>query len=103
MGDANLDELIAQAKDRVGAIIAKPKMTEKLLAKPPFRFLHDTVTAITAATGFGAGLFNEQELDSAAITDKNAKMAYLDKIFNLVGICKVSGASIIERPRFTLY
>ena len=89
MGDINLDELIGLARDKISAIISKPKMTEKLLGKPPFRFLHDTISAITATTGFANGLYNEQELDSAAITDKHAKMAYLDKIFNLVGICKV--------------
>jgi TRAF3-interacting protein 1 len=90
MGDLNLDELVALARDKISAIISKPKMTEKLLSKPPFRFLHDTVSAITQATGFAAGLYNESELDSAAISDKHAKMSYLDKIFNLVGICMVS-------------
>jgi hypothetical protein len=89
MGDINLDEIINLAKDKVGAVISRPKMTEKLLAKPPFRFLHDTISAVTATTGFGQGLYSEQELDSAGITEKNAKISYLDKIFNLVGICKV--------------
>lgn len=90
MDSGNLDELIALAKDKIGALISKPKMTEKLLGKPPFRFLHDTITAVTGATGFGDGLYGEAELDSAAIVDKHAKMAYLDKIFLLVSICKVS-------------
>jgi len=88
MGD--LDTLIAEAKARISALISKPKMTEKLLQKPPFRFLHDTVTAITIATGFGDGLYSPEELDSTSegMKEKNAKMAYLEKIFTLVGICK---------------
>lgn len=89
MDSGNLDELVAVAKDKIGALISKPKMTEKLLAKPPFRFLHDTITAVANTTGFGEGLYGEAELDSAAIVDKHAKMAYLDKIFLLVSICKV--------------
>jgi TRAF3-interacting protein 1 len=91
MGD--LDALVAEAKARIGGVISKPKMTEKLLSKPPFRFLHDIVTAITSTTGFADGLYGPDELDSAAITEKNAKISYLEKIFNLVGICLVSPAT----------
>lgn len=87
MGD--LDALVAEAKTKISELIAKPKMSEKLLSKPPFRFLHDTITSIANTTGFGEGLYSSEELDSAAITEKNAKIAYLDKIFLLVGICKV--------------
>ena len=85
----DLDTLVATARDKISAIITKPKMTEKLLMKPPFRFLHDTISAITSTTGFASGLYNDAELDSAAITEKNAKISYLEKIFNCVGICQV--------------
>eukprot|EP01038_Epipyxis_sp_PR26KG_P008130 gene8130-11008_t len=87
-GDNNLESLMNEVKSKIGELIQKPKMSDKLLSKPPFRFLHDTITAISSATGFGEGLYNEVELDSAAMTDKQAKLAYLDKIFNLIGICK---------------
>jgi hypothetical protein len=86
---ADLESLIESVKTKIGELIQKPKMTDKLLQKPPFRFLHDTITAVTTTTGFGEGLYSGEELDSAAITDRNAKINYLDKIFNLVGICKV--------------
>lgn len=84
-----LDSLVAESKMKISELISKPKMAEKLLMKPPFRFLHDVVTAITNTTGFGEGLYNAAELDSAAITEKTAKIDYLEKIFRLVGICKV--------------
>jgi TRAF3-interacting protein 1 len=93
----DLDSLVAIAKAKISDIIQKPKMTEKLLSKPPFRFIHDTVSAITVQTGFGEGLYSGVELDSAAITEKQAKLDYLDKIFRLVGICKVED---INRNRF---
>ena len=86
---ADLDSLINAVKDRMGELIQKPKMTDKLLQKPPFRFLHDTITAVSTTTGFGEGLYQAEELDSAAITDKQAKLNYLDKIFRLIGICQV--------------
>lgn len=88
MGD--IDALVAQSKELLSNLITKPKMTEKLLNKPPFRFLHDTISAVVNTTGFGEGLMQGDELNSGAITDKAAKMAYLDKIFNFVGVCQVS-------------
>ena len=53
------------------------------------RFLHDCVTATINAvdTGFAVGLFEGDELDSKSFTDKAGKCAFLDKIFNYVGIC----------------
>lgn len=86
----DIDSLISAVKAKMGEIIQKPKMIDKLLQKPPFRFLHDTITAVTNTTGFGDGLYSGEELDSASITDRQAKVNYLEKIFNLVAICKVS-------------
>ena len=100
----DLEALIQEVKDKVGALITKPKMADKLLSKPPFRrdnkysfnlsdvdrFLHDTISAINAKTGFADGLYTPEELDSAAITERQAKIDYLEKIFKMVGICKVT-------------
>eukprot|EP01035_Chromulina_nebulosa_P010088 gene10088-13585_t len=105
---ADLESLMNVTKVKIGELISKPKMSDKLLSKPPFRFLHDTVTAITTTTGFGEGLYSDSELDSAAITEKQAKLNYLDKIFRLVGICKgatldVKSSKVVSglEPEFT--
>ncbi|GLD98120.1 hypothetical protein PINS_up006817 [Pythium insidiosum] len=85
MGDATLEALIPKTQELLQPLIAKPKLADKLLAKPPFRFLHDIFAALTASTGFGKGLYNDFELDSANIKEKHQKTAYLDKMIVCVG------------------
>jgi TRAF3-interacting protein 1 len=77
---------VERTKDMIEKIISKPKMTANLLSKPPFRFLHDTVTAITKATGFAEGLYNAEELDSQNIKEKQPKIDYLNKIIQCVSV-----------------
>lgn len=89
-----MEELIPIVKDKIGALIKKPNMSEKLLMKPPFRFLHDTITAIVTTTGFAEGLYSSEEMDSANINEKGAKIAYLEKIFGVVGICHVGSSEV---------
>jgi TRAF3-interacting protein 1 len=55
-------------------IFKKPKMTEKLLSRPPFRYIHDIFSATIEATGFGQGIFNEEEMNSKSITEKDQKV-----------------------------
>ncbi len=84
-----MEELIPIVKDKINSLVKKPNMSEKLLMKPPFRFLHDTITAIVTTTGFGEGIYTPEEMDSANINEKNAKITYLEKMFGVVGICHV--------------
>lgn len=58
-------------------------MTEKLLGKPPFRYLHDIFTATLKATNFGAGMFQGDELNSKSFEDKDSKLAFLVKLITL--------------------
>ncbi len=65
-------------------LIQKPKMTQKLLEKPPFRYLHDIFTSTMQVTGFGDGLYNEAELDAKSITERDPKINFLAKLIALV-------------------
>lgn len=39
--------IVKKTQDTLGKIIKKPPLTEKLLSKPPFRFLHDIITSVS--------------------------------------------------------
>lgn len=76
----------AMTQQLLGPLITRPKLTEKLLSKPPFRFLHDIVVEMVKATGFARGLYTDAELDSANVTTKEQKVTFLEKIIKLVGV-----------------
>ena len=64
---SNLEDLISQTQQDFENLITKPKLTEKLLSRPPFRFIHDIVTNTLQSTGFPDGLFQGPELDAKSI------------------------------------
>jgi len=80
------EEWIEKTQQTLGSLITKPKLGEKYLIKPPFRFLHDALTETIRATGFGHGLYTEDELDAAKISEggKQAKLDFLNKMVSCV-------------------
>lgn len=84
MGD--LEPWVVATQKTLGAVITTPKLQEKLLRKPPFRFLHDVVTNFIKTTSLLKGLLSADELDSGKVTDKDAKIAFLQKIITTIEI-----------------
>ncbi|XP_055859821.1 TRAF3-interacting protein 1-like isoform X6 [Biomphalaria glabrata] len=85
-----------KTQDTLGKIIKKPPLTEKLLGKPPFRFLHDVTTSVIKTTGFMQGLFTEDEMNSENVKEKDAKIAFLQKALDMVSA--VTGKTLSAKP-----
>ena len=81
----DLSETFELTRETLQSLITKPKLSDKLLNKPPFRFLHDIVTNVIHATDFAPGLYTPEELDSANVKEKTAKINFLTKIIMCVG------------------
>ncbi|XP_036396770.1 TRAF3-interacting protein 1-like [Megalops cyprinoides] len=92
-----MNEAVAKkTQDTLGKVIKKPPLTEKLLSKPPFRYLHDIFSEVIRTTGFMKGLYTEAELKSDNVKDKDAKIAFLQKAIDVVTV--VSGESLAVKP-----
>ncbi|KAJ3098196.1 TRAF3-interacting protein 1 [Phlyctochytrium planicorne] len=93
---AALDDSVKKTIDIMGRIIKKPPLTAKLLSKPPFRYLHDMFTEIIKSTAFAAGLYDDNEMNSENVKEKDAKVAYLLKMIDCVGIS--TGVEVKANP-----
>ena len=65
-----IPEWVEKTQSTLGSLIDNPKLTSKLLSRPPFRFLHDIVLAVVAKTGFMDDALTILDRDSATISDK---------------------------------
>lgn len=89
-------KITKKTQDTLGKIIKKPPLTDKLLGKPPFRFLHDVVTSVIKATGFMKGLYTEAEMNSENVKEKEGKVAFLQKAVDMVAA--VTGKNLAVKP-----
>lgn len=89
-------EVILKTQKYLGKYVKKPALSDKLLKKPPFRFLHDVINAVIKETGFLKGLFSDEELNSENVKDKEAKLAFLAKLIEAVSMY------LVKRQMFLL-
>ncbi|CAE7564722.1 Traf3ip1 [Symbiodinium sp. CCMP2456] len=86
------EEYVVATQQTIGTLITKPKMADKYLKKPPFRFLHDLVMEVTRTTSFAQGLYNTEESDAEQLKEKGAKLDFLNKAISAT--CFALGESI---------
>ena len=101
---------VLETQTALNQIITAPRMTAKLLVKPPFRFILDIVVSLIRATGFPAGVYSEHDLDPENYNvrqavypperpsqSKPAKLQFLTKLITSVSVA-TGGAAISANP-----
>ncbi|XP_015786749.1 TRAF3-interacting protein 1-like [Tetranychus urticae] len=82
----NVDpKIIKNTQDTLGKIIKKPVLTEKLLKRPPFKFLHDIIINVINSTGYMKEVFDSDDLNPSIQKDKDGKIDFLQKVIDNVG------------------
>ena len=72
--------VVKKTQDSLGKFVKKPPLTDKLLNKPPFRFLHDVISAVIRDTGILQGLYDATEMKSENVKGrKNQSLLYIDQ------------------------
>ncbi|CAD8209395.1 unnamed protein product [Paramecium pentaurelia] len=72
--------------DMYSALFEKPKMSQKLLEKPPFKYIFDIIMETSKQTGYAKGLYTGDEFDSNYYHLKDRKIFFLQKIIQLTSI-----------------
>ncbi|XP_074653348.1 TRAF3-interacting protein 1-like [Tubulanus polymorphus] len=96
MDEKEFQKISKKTQDSLGKLIKKPPLTDKLLKKPPFRFLHDIITSVIRMTGFMKGLYTATEMNSENVKEKEAKIAFLQKAIDMVAL--VTGKVVSVKP-----
>ncbi|CAD0203946.1 unnamed protein product [Chrysodeixis includens] len=89
-------DVIKSTQISLSKYVKRPPLTEKLLKKPPFRFLHDIVTTVLKTTGFFRNLFDEEELVSDNVKDRDSKISFLNKVIFVLST--TTGKSLGAKP-----
>ncbi|KAI8043957.1 hypothetical protein M5D96_000105 [Drosophila gunungcola] len=82
MSDKDLDAIILVTQQVVGKYVKKPPLTEKLLKKPPFRFLMDVFNNFIKQTGKFDGLYTPEEQLFENIGSREDKIRFLQKMID---------------------
>ncbi|XP_050755910.1 ubiquitin carboxyl-terminal hydrolase 40-like [Gymnogyps californianus] len=73
------EAVVRRTQDSLGRVIRKPPLRDRLLSKPPFRYLHDVIPEVIRVTGFMKGLYTDFELKSDNVKEE-AKQIPVDQL-----------------------
>lgn len=73
-------ELINSTIDALKELISRPPLTEKLLSRPPFKYILDICKAVSAVTGFPS----PESCNHDDITDREERAAFLSSVIGQI-------------------
>uniref|UniRef100_A0A915DC27 Uncharacterized protein n=1 Tax=Ditylenchus dipsaci TaxID=166011 RepID=A0A915DC27_9BILA len=77
---------VATTRNLFSTLIQKPVLTDQLLQRPPFKFLHDIVTETVRCTGY-PDVFSADELDATKTSaSRDSKLAFLQRLVDVLNI-----------------
>ncbi|CAF98998.1 unnamed protein product [Tetraodon nigroviridis] len=88
--------VVKKTQETLGKVIKKPVLTEKLLNRPPFRFLRDIFVEEASQSQNLPGQWDLIGDFRFSLQDKDAKMAFLQKAIDVVML--VSGEPLAVKP-----
>ena len=85
--DEDMLATITRTREALHSILDAKTLSAAELSSPPFRLLHDVISAVATRTRFGAGMYTaeEQDPDSPELQSPEAQQVYLSKAAGLVG------------------
>ncbi|RKP18874.1 hypothetical protein ROZALSC1DRAFT_29471 [Rozella allomycis CSF55] len=79
-----MNKTIENTKKALAPLVKQTPLTDKLLSRPPFKYLHNLITEIITRTNYANDIFSPDELVAENITEKESKIAFLNKIISRV-------------------
>jgi len=70
-------EWVVQTQQSLGQLIWTPKLTTRLLLRPPFRFLHDIITEVQRQTNWANDLYEPADTSPASMSTAHGKIRFL--------------------------
>lgn len=96
-GAADTEQWLLDTQRTLGALIERPRLLEKLLRRPPFRFLFDVVRSLIKSTGFPLQFLDEAvDIAAADIKDAKFKFYFLSKLIVIASAATDDDLSSID-------